>query len=230
MTRSRALARHNAIAAVDGFERARRNGRFMPVERQTLERLRRDERFGEAWQQIEPCFKGDDGRGHLIPSIIYAARVALEAPDVFGKKQSVTKGWKQARQHATALRKFLTEKVKLQNGSHDQLVKLLSWLLETIEVFKLDELDVAQLREAHDLTREYRSPAGQRATFMARLSKRMVEIFGKPLDRPVALITEIVLKTEATVGQVRNARRYGEDPPTTRSARRRTTGVPSHKK
>jgi hypothetical protein len=229
--RTAPLALQTAKAAVAAFERERVNGKFMRVERQTLQRLRSDERFGEAWHQIEAHCRGNEDRRRLIiPSIIYAARVSLEAPDVFSGKKLVTEGWKQARQHAAALRAFLTEKVRFQNGQSDPLVRSLSSLLETIEVFRLCELDVTTLTAMHGLTREYRSLAGQRATFMARLSKSIVDIFGKPLDGPVALITEIVLETEATIGQVRGARRQGERFAKVRSVRPHRTGALNRKK
>jgi hypothetical protein len=114
MTRRRnpASARLDAIDAVDAYKRARPSGR--PVERQTLERLRSDKRFGEVWQQIEPYFERDEDPGRLIASIVHAARMALEGPVVVDIDQRNIEGWKQAKRHAEALCNFVERSVKIQ--------------------------------------------------------------------------------------------------------------------
>jgi hypothetical protein len=75
--------------------------------------------------------------------------------------------------------------------------------------------------EQYGLSRQYHTFEGQRSTFMSHLSQRMLELFNKPLDEEVRVLTEIVLDCDATIDQVEGARRFGVNTPTTRSGRSR---------
>jgi len=87
----------------------------------------------------------------------------------------------------------------------------LSRLLEAMDQFKVSERDPdpAKLAAAYGLSREFHSARFIPATFMKFMSKDIIDICGKPLDKTVAMLARIVLKT-------RSARR-----PTIRAGRRR---------
>jgi hypothetical protein len=216
--RNPASAHLEAKAAVDAYESRRHSGKFMPVERQTFERLRADKRFGEVWQQIEPYLQKNDDPGRLIGAIIYAARMALEGPRVLKTSQLNIERWKQAKRHAEALHRHLTQKVNVDHPQSQHLVVSLASLLETIDQFKWAErdADAATVAAPYGLSREFHSARFIPATFMKFMSKGIIDICGKPLDKTVAMLAEIVLKTRATEGQARSARR-----PTTRAGRGR---------
>ena len=219
--RNPASARLVAIAAVDAYERGRPNPKRMPVEKQTLERLRADKRFGEVWQQIELYFQTNDEPGRLIGAIIHAARMALEGPNVLKTQQSGIERWRGIKRHAKALHGLLERRMKglgLVDTRAREVLLSLSRLLEAMDQFKVSERDPdpAKLAAAYGLSREFRSARFIPATFMKFMSKDIIDICGKPLDKTVAMLAEIVLKTRATEGQARSARR-----PTTRAGRGR---------
>jgi hypothetical protein len=221
--RNPASALRDAILALDAY--LSRKGRLMSAERQTVERLRSDSRFGEFWQQIAPHLKGDDDAQRVFATIMIAARKTLEAPSVFEADQ-YAEGWKPARRHAKALYSFL-QRVELnkhqRQGSEfhkkqfQNLKKSLSWLLGIIDLFKMAERksNPSIFAKTHGLSREFRT--SPHTTFMKIIGEAMVEICGKSHRKSVALLAEIVLKTPATIDQVRSPTR-----PTTRSARGRT--------
>ena len=225
--RNPASARLDAIAALEAYRRGR-GDRLMPAERQTDDRLRSDKRFGEFWQQITPHLKGDDDAQRVLARIMIAARKTLEAPSVFEADQ-YAEGWKPAQRHAKALYSFL-QRVELNKhqrlGSEfhkkqfQNLKTSLSWLLGIIDLFKMAERksNPSIFAATHGLSREFRT--SPHTTFIKIIREAMVEICGEPLRKSVALLAEIVLKTPATVHQVRSPTR-----PTTRSARRRKAGL-----
>jgi hypothetical protein len=206
---------------VDAYERGRHSGKFTRVERQTLERLRDNERFGLVWHQIEPHFKTKNDPGRLIGAIIHAARMALEGPNVLKTQQSGIERWRGIKRHAGALHGLLERRMKgfgLVDARAREVLLSLSRLLEAMDQFKVSERDPdpAKLAAAYGLSREFRSARFIPATFMKFMSKDIIDICGKPLDKTVAMLAEIVLKTRATEGQARSARR-----PTTRAGRGR---------
>ena len=217
---SRILSRRGGkYGPVEHDELERLHG-FTRVERQTLKRLRQDERFGEVLQRIEPHFKNDDDRQNLIASILYSAREALEGPTVFRRSVWSQSKWPKMINHAKALHGIITHEDWICRQQHLQLASLLSQVLEQAKTFKLSvkrDLSHAQ----YGLSRQYHTFEGQRSTFMSHLSRRIAEIFNEPLDDVVRVLTEIVLDCEATIDQVKGARRFGVNTPTTRSGRSR---------
>ena len=219
--RNPASARLVAIDPVDAYERGRHSGKFTRVERQTLERLRDNERFGLVWHQIEPHFKTKNDPGRLIGAIIHAARMALEGPNVLKTQQSGIERWRGIKRHAKALHGLLERRMKgfgLVDARAREVLLSLSRLLEAMDQFKVSERDPdpAKLAAAYGLSREFRSARFIPATFMKFMSKDIIDICGKPLDKTVAMLARIVLETRATEGQARSARR-----PTTRAGRGR---------
>jgi len=219
--RNPASARLVAIDPVDAYERGRHSGKFTRVERQTLERLRDNERFGLVWHQIEPHFKTKNDPGRLIGAIIHAARMALEGPNVLKTQQSGIERWRGIKRHAKALHGLLERRMKglgLVDTRAREVLLSLSRLLEAMDQFKVSERDPdpAKLAAAYGLSREFRSARFIPATFMKFMSKDIIDICGKPLDKTVAMLARIVLETRATEGQARSARR-----PTTRAGRGR---------
>jgi len=193
----------------------------MPVERQTLERLSNDERFGLVWQQLEPHFKDDQDGKRVIGCIVGAARKTLEGRQLLTKIESGIRGWVEAKRHAEKLHEFLVKRpssLGLVNRRALELIAPLYAFLRAIDTFKVAERDPdpAKLAASFGYSREFRSGAERAtvSTFMRLLSEQIHDIFGKPFDEAVALIAAIVLQTDATKHQARSARR-----PTKRSER-----------
>jgi hypothetical protein len=233
-----ALARQKGLHEIDGYVLFRilygqgdkfgpverhvleRLDKFTLVERQVLERLRKDGRLGEVCQRIEPHCRNDDDCRELIGAILYAARETLEGPIVLERVRWSNDKWPKAILHARALHDILTDKKWTERRQHAQLASSLSQFLEKAAAFKLSyKRDSSP--EQLGLSREYRTLEGQRSTFMSHLSQRMSAIFDKPLNEEVRILTEIVLDCQATLDQVRSARRFGVNAPTTRSGRSR---------
>jgi hypothetical protein len=227
--RNPASALLDARAALAAYLRKRPSDKLMPVEHQTIERLGSDRQFGVVWQQIEPYFKTRNDRERLMGAIIRAARMALEGPQVLKLAQSNIQGWKQAKQDAGSLHRFLTKKVDFVEGRveikderYRCLVDSLSWLLKTIDLFKLAERapDSEKVAAPYELSREFHNVRFIPSTFMKFLGRDIIDICGEPLDKTVAILAKIVLKIPATAHQARSARR-----PTTRRGRRRRQSV-----
>jgi hypothetical protein len=78
--------------------------------------------------------RDDEAAQGLIRAILSAARWAIESPTVIKHFESTTLGWKQARENAERLHAFLNTILFVADPKQKQLIDLLTWLLDHIEM------------------------------------------------------------------------------------------------
>jgi hypothetical protein len=189
-------------------------------ERLLLDLLRNQdsaETFGEAWLRIERHFKtGDEGqrviRG-LLDALTLSKNTALMPVDY---RRSL-KRLQELTGFADRLYVYFTDEIARDpmwviiagsRLSNERNFRTIVASLEHTRLFLAGRKEeFSHIFGQMGLTRELNAAAAARVVFSAALSKAMHDIFGVWHDDVVRILTDIALKTETNVEQVKHARK-----------------------